>query len=81
MAPGLDCPASATDEHHREVVVLMFVAVGQAAPVQDHGVVEQCAVAIRRPRQFADKFAEQLHVVAIDPAHLFDQIGIALMMC
>ena len=46
------------------MIVLMPVAVAEAAAVDDHGMIEQRAVAFLGRLQLAQEVAELLHVVA-----------------
>ena len=45
MASRLDRSAAAAGEQDRQVVVVMAIAVGNSAAVEDHRVVEQAAAA------------------------------------
>ena len=47
MTAALQRPATAADQRQRQIDVRVAVAVGDAAAVQDHRVIEQRAVAIR----------------------------------
>ena len=61
-------------------MVGVAIAVRQAAPVDDHGVVEQGAVAVGRRAKLADEVGELLHVVAVDLGDVGDLFGVAFVV-
>ena len=54
------------DQQVRDRVMAVYVAFSHAAPVQDHGVVEQAAVAILGLGQAVQEAGKQADVVRID---------------
>ena len=62
--------------HHRQRVGRMDVAVTHAAAVDDHRVVEQRAVAVRRRGQPLHELREQRHVVGVHARVRGDAVGV-----
>ena len=56
------------------------VAVGEARPVDDHGVIEQGRIAFFDALQLAHPLGELLHVIGIDLRDFLNQIRLAAMM-
>jgi len=51
-----------------------------AAAVDDDGVIEQCAVAIRRSGELRDELREQLHVQHVHLRHLLDPLRVVAVV-
>ena len=66
----LDRAAAAAGEQNRQVVVIVGVAVGVAAAVDDHAVVQQRAVALLDALQLRQQVGELLDVELVDVADL-----------
>ena len=64
--PVLIVPPPLPDQQDRQVVVVVAVAVADAAAVDDHAVVEQRAVAFLDRLQLAEQVGELLDVEAVD---------------
>src|SRR5262249_15066709 len=80
MTPALDASRAAADEHQRQVVARVPLAVRNAGAVQNRRVIEQRAVAVRRRTQLRQILREQLRVVAVDLRHLRDELGDVVVM-
>src|SRR5688500_197302 len=80
VAVTLQPSRRAADEHDRQRVVVVLVAVAQAAAVQHHRVVEQVAVAVGRRLQPLEEVGEHLHVVAVDDRELIHVLAIVRVM-
>ncbi len=64
--------ARATARHQRgQRIVIVDIAVAQAASVDQGGVIQQIAVAIRRGLQLVQELREQGQVIILD----LDQLG------
>ncbi len=72
--------AAAAGQQHRQIVVVMAVAIANAAAVNDHGVIEQGAIAIGRGFHLLQESSELLHVVLINGGHFIHQRGVIPMM-
>src|SRR5215468_12474565 len=66
MAISLQLSRSAAEKHDGQGIVIVLIAVAHAAAVENHRMVEQIAVAVRRLRQFFDEVSEHLYVVFVD---------------
>src|SRR6185312_3138524 len=67
-------------EQYGKVIVIMAVAVADAASVNDHRMVEQGAVAVASRFQFTKEIRELLHMIAVDFRDFIHQLGIVAMM-
>jgi len=63
-----------------KIIVLVLIAVAQAAAVDDLGMIEQRAVAIGNGFQLAEEIRELLHVISVYARDLFDEIRFAAVM-
>ena len=81
VASGLDAACSVTGQDHRQMIVLMAVAVAQAAAVDDHGMIEQRAVAVFCGFQFAQEIGELLHVDSVLICATFSTMSGLLRWC
>ena len=78
--PVLMRAAALAGQQHRQVVVLVAVAVADGAAVGDHAVVEQRAVAFVDRLELAEEVGELLDVVGVDRANLGLQLGLVLVV-
>ena len=81
MAAGLEGAAAVAGEDDRQVVVVVAVAVGDAAAVDDHRVVEQAlAVDVLGLLQLVEEVGELLHVEVVDLGDLLEVVLLALVV-
>ena len=66
MPPRLEHPAAATGDEDREIVVVVAVAVADAAAVDDHAAVEERAIPFARPIELLEEIGKLLDVEAVD---------------
>ena len=66
MASRLERAAAASGEQHGQIVVRVRVAVGDAAAIDDHAIVEERALAFAHGLQAFEEVGELRHVEAID---------------
>ena len=78
---ALERAAAAASEDDREIVVGVAVAIGIAAAINDHGVIQQrSAVHVFRFLELLEKAGELFHVPAVDIGHPLDHVFLALVM-
>ena len=80
MPAGLDRAAAATGHEDRQVVVVVAVAVADAAAVDDHRVVKQRAIALTDRLQLAEQVGELFDVKAVDLLDLFMLVRVAAVV-
>ena len=80
MAAGENGAAAFARDQHGEILVVVLVAIADAAAVDDHAVVEQGPVAFANGFQLLKNVGELLGVKAIDGADLGELAGVVLMM-
>ena len=64
--PPLILPIAPPASKRRQIVVLMAIAVAQAAAVDDHRVIQQRALAVLGRLHLAEEVAQHLDVVLVD---------------
>ena len=64
----------------RKSFVGVPVAIGQSRAVDDHAVVEQCAVAFFDGLQFGQPGCDLRNVILVDLTHLLHQVRFALVV-
>ena len=77
VASGAYEIAAAPREQRRQLIVGVNVAVGEAAAVDDHRLIEQVGVAFLGVLQLLQEFGEQLQVERIDLADLVEHLHVA----
>ena len=74
MAPTLDLiAAAAADQQQRQVGAGMRIRVRHPGAVENHHVVQQRAVAVRRRAQLVQVVRKQTHVIGVDLRELLVQ--------
>ena len=77
---ALEFSRPAADQSQRQIGVRVPIAVGDAAAVEDHRVIEQRAVAVRSRFHALDQISELIHVMRVDLDGLGDLDRIVLVM-
>ena len=80
MPARADPSATAPREHDRQVLVVVAVAVADAAAVNDHAVVKQRAVAFRNRFHLLQHVRELLDVEGVDFADLLQLVAVVLVV-
>jgi len=80
VAVAPDGAAVVAQQQQRHVVVLVRVAVPNRGAVEQHHVVDERAVAVRRAGQLGHELAEERHVVLVDLLHLLDLLAVAAVV-
>ena len=75
VAPPRELPRRAAEEHDRQVVGRVGVAVAHARAVHQDHVVEQRAVAVGRRPQLLDEAGEEADVIAVDLGQLAQRLA------
>src|SRR5437867_9260378 len=78
-APALERTGSAY-QHQREINMRMRVGITDTTSVENQGVIEQTAIALRSCLQFAEEIRQQLHMVLIDLMSLLELHRVILMV-
>ena len=60
---------------NRQAIVVVSIAIGNTAAVDDHRMVEQGPVAVIRGAELVQEAGEKLHVVDVDPGQLGKGLG------
>ena len=67
IAPRVQATAAMASKNHRQIIVVMFIAVANAAAIHDHRIVQdRLAIYILSLLQFLKKPGEGSHVIAVD---------------
>ncbi len=80
MTSALDLPRRAACQQDGQVLVRVHIAVAQAASVDEHRVIQQVAIAVRRGPQPVQVVREHLDMMRVDLGELFDLLPVSLMM-
>ena len=80
MPPGLDGAAALAGEEDGQIVVVVAVAVADAAAVDDHGVVEEGPVAFADRFELAQQVSELLDVESVDLPELLVLLLVTAVM-
>ena len=80
VPPTLQAGRGAAGDQNREVHVVVQTRVAHPASVQEHGVVEQRALAVRRGLQLPEEIGEQRHMERADLGDLLDLHRIVAVM-
>ena len=70
----------ATGQENRHALVVMNIAVAHGAAIQNHGMIQQIAITIRRVLQLLEEARKQADMVAVEFCELRDLRWILLMM-
>ena len=57
---------SAARDYYGQRIVIVLIAVAHAAAIENEGVIQQRAVAVRRGPELLEKIGQKLGVVAVD---------------
>jgi len=77
---ALERSRSAADQHDRQVVARMTLAVGNTRTIQNRHVIEQRAITVGQCSEFRYISREQLDVIAVDLGHVGDQLRNIVVM-
>src|SRR5688572_16252841 len=80
MASAVDFPYSAAHQQRRQIVVLVAIAVTDAAAVDDYGVIEQRALGVLGRLHLAQEVTQHLDVVLIDFLNPLNLCGVVEMV-
>ena len=80
MAIALQPAGCAARDDDGQGIVIVLIAVAHAAAVEDHGMIEQRAVAVCGRTQFLDEVRQQAGVVAVDQGELIHVRAVIRMM-
>ena len=80
MPSTFEFACAAANEHERQVVARMRIAVRDARAIEDRGVIEQRSITVLRLPQPLEVLAEELGVVRVDFRHALDQRWVVAMM-
>jgi len=80
VAAALDLAPAAAQQHDGQVMVRVRIRVAEAAAVDDHGMIEQVAVAVGCRFQLVQPVGEGLDQVGVDLGDVIDLDRIVLMM-
>ena len=75
VAPGLDRAATPPAEQDRQVVVVVSVAIADAATVDQHGIVQKALVAFLDALQLVEDVGKLLNMELVDQADLLQLLG------
>src|SRR5688572_22570997 len=80
MAAGLNSAPAFASQEHRQIVVVVTVAIAQSASINNHAVIQQGAFSLSDRLQFVDEVRELSRVKSIDFGDLPLFLVIATMM-
>lgn len=66
VSPGLEGGSPCPGKEDGKVIVVVAVAIANAASVEDHALVEECALAFGDRTQFAEEVGELFEVEPVD---------------
>ncbi len=73
-------PDAPPGDYNGQGIVIMLIAIAHAAAVEDHGMIEQRAVAVFGRTQFLNEIGQQAGVIAIDQSELIHAHAVIRMM-
>ena len=77
---GVDPTRTAPRQKDRKIVVVVAVAITNRTAVNDHRVIENCAVSFFHRIKFFEEVSELRDQVSIDFSQLFEIFGLLLVM-
>src|SRR6185503_1412881 len=80
VVAALEAPARVAGEQHRQIQMVVHVAVAHAAAVDEQRVLEQVAVAVGRVLQPLQELGEQAHVVRVDLRFLLHLLRVVVVV-